>query len=127
MFRVFTNGQKRADFETMELAQEWVDHCEAKKKPWDYQHARDLLKSEATEYDLTLVTEEYEVVDEMTGESVTRIKTKKDYEVVITDVTEEHNAKLAAEIAKAERKETFKNNNNVTLPELIEIVKDLMR
>lgn len=64
--------------ETLVEINSWVDNIKLSTKPWGYFPERDLIKSEATEYDLSLMTEEYEGLDSL-GQTVTRIKTKKDY------------------------------------------------
>ena len=138
------------EFDTRPLADEYETKALAKKNPFGRKlNARTLLKSQATAYDLTLITEEfekvieesyerplyqtdvdgqivteqYEYIDEITGEALvgsqpiptgefetipevteTWIKTKKDYTVTITDITEETNIKLAKEARQSNGK-----------------------
>ncbi len=74
--------------ESLEKANEWINEVELDALPWGYFKIRDILKSEATEYDLTLVTEEYEHLNSL-GETEIRVKTSKDYTHETLDISSE--------------------------------------
>jgi len=96
-------GRLPNKFPTLEEAHFWIEKCKAKKRPWGCFNARDLLKEDCTEYDLTLITETYYTQDEFEDMiPKERVKLKQDYVVEITDVTEEFDAEQVLENRRKE-------------------------